>query len=76
MEKHFKQYGEIDAKDYIPGTEVLLRKEAEGDEVSASAFVIQIGVELLVAHCALKNEIVVILRKRESLWDSLLLKRE
>ncbi|CAG7831059.1 unnamed protein product [Allacma fusca] len=27
VEKHFKQYGELASKDYIPGTEALLRKD-------------------------------------------------
>ena len=33
VEKHAKQYGEMKTKDYIPGVEALLRKEAEGEEV-------------------------------------------
>ena len=35
MEKESKQYGEIDAKSYIPGAEILLR---EGQEVSTVGF--------------------------------------
>ena len=31
VERRFKQYGEADAKDYIPGTEVLLNKNEESE---------------------------------------------
>ncbi|XP_071452488.1 protein SDA1 homolog [Hetaerina americana] len=32
LELKVKQYGEVDAKDYIPGAEVLLKEEGEGKE--------------------------------------------